>query len=222
MVVWSNSCVSYVTIIGTNVTFPPFPIPGYFQTNTTTTTVLTNICQGDYYIVPTPPGSCGAYIASNALSTAIGVTNTVVVYTPTNAIVTNNPTGLVTSNLTLLEAQSLTNSDAALVALYPDLVIVPNSTASYFTNVVTFNVTIYYTNYPTDPPGIPPRGVVVTNYTTNVLDVYTREFANVVVWSNSCVSYETIIVTNVTFPPFPIPGYSPDQHNDDHRADEHL
>ena len=123
--------------------------------------------------------------------------------------VTNTATAqrLVTLNLALLTAQSLTNDDATLETLYQGLVIVPGSTITSFSNVVTPNVSVYYTNYPTDPPGIPPHGVVVTNYTTNVVNIYTRQFANVVVWSNSCVSYVTIIGTNVTFPPFPIPGY---------------
>ena len=103
---------------------------------------------GDYYILPTLPASCGIHILSNVLSTAIGATNTVAVYTPTDAIVTNDPSVLVTSNLTLLAAQSLTNSDAALEALYPGLFIVPNSTVSWLTNVVTPHFSIYFTNYP--------------------------------------------------------------------------
>ena len=76
---------------------------------------------------------------------------------PANSIVyvTNNaPTGLqllVTSNLTLLAAQSLTNDDATLQGLYPGLVIVPGSTVPSFTNVVTTNVSGYFTNSPYDP-----------------------------------------------------------------------
>ena len=76
---------------------------------------------------------------------------------PANSIVfvTNNaPTGLqllVTSNLTLLAAQSLTNDDATLLGLYPDLAIVPGSTVPSFTNVVTTNLSVYYTNSPCDP-----------------------------------------------------------------------
>jgi hypothetical protein len=132
---------------------------------------------------------------------------------PTNSVVfvTNNtPTGLqliVTSNLTLLAAQSLTNSDAALQALYPGLLIVPNSTVATFTNVVTTNVTIYYTNSPFSPIGSPPSLQVATNYTTNVAFVYAREFANVITNSYAPRGYVTVIDTNLYFPPTGQAGY---------------
>ena len=58
---------------------------------------------------------------------------------------------LVTSNLTLLVAQSLTNDDAALTALYPGLVIVPGSTTMSFTNVVTTNLSAYLYELPLRP-----------------------------------------------------------------------
>jgi hypothetical protein len=141
---------------------------------------------------------------------------------PLNSIVfvTNNaPTGLqliVTSNLTLLAAQSLTNDDAALEALYPDLVIVPGSTIPSFTNVVTTNVTAYYTNAPWAPVGSPPVLQYATNYDTNVMFVYTRQFANVITNPPWCTyspkSYVTVIDSNITFLPF-APTGSPAQTN---------
>jgi hypothetical protein len=125
---------------------------------------------------------------------------------PANSIVfvTNAPAGLAsvsTTNLALLAAQSLTNSDAALLALYPGLVIVPGSTIPSFTNLITTNLTAYYTNSVWDPPGTPPQLYYQTNYDTNVAFVYTREFANVVTNSYSPVSLVTVVETNLYFPP---------------------
>jgi hypothetical protein len=133
---------------------------------------------------------------------------------PTNSIVfvTNNaPTGLqliVTSNLTLLAEQSLTNDDAGLLALYPGLAIVPNSTIPSFTNVVTTNVTAYYANSPFGQVGSPPTLQFTTNYDTNVMFVYTRQFANVVTNTFSTVGLVTVIDTNIYFPPGGFAGYS--------------
>ena len=132
---------------------------------------------------------------------------------PANSIVfvTNNaPTGLqllVTSNLTLLAAQSLTNDDATLLGLYPGLAIVPGSTIPSFTNVVTTNLSGYYTNYPCDPAGTAPHLVFATNYSTNVMFVYTRSFANVVTNSFSTTGYVTVIDTNLYYPPNGPVGY---------------
>ena len=133
---------------------------------------------------------------------------------PTNSIVfvTNNaPTGLqliVTSNLTLLAEQSLTNDDATLLGLYPGLAIVPGSTIPTFTNVVTTNVTAYYTNVPWGIPGSPPTLQFATNYDTNVMFVYTRQLANVITNSSSPVGLVTVIDTNIYFPPGGFAGYS--------------
>jgi hypothetical protein len=129
----------------------------------------------------------------------------------TFVFVTNNaPTGLqllVTSNLTLLAAQSLTNDDATLLGLYPNLAIVPNSTIPSFTNVITTNFSAYYTNYPWDLAGAAPHLVFATNYSTNVMFVYTRAFANVVTNSFSTRGYVTVISTNIYFPPSAPVGY---------------
>jgi hypothetical protein len=132
---------------------------------------------------------------------------------PANSIVfvTNNtPTGLqllVTSNLTLLAAQSLTNDDATLLALYPTLVIVPGSTVPTFTNLVTTNLSGYFTNSPWDPIGTPPHLVFLTNYTTNVTFVYTRSFANVVTNTYYTKGYVTVVDTSLYFPPGAPVGY---------------
>ncbi len=132
---------------------------------------------------------------------------------PTNSIVfaTNDVTTgqqlLVTSNLTLLATQSLTNDDAGLLALYPGLAIVPGTTIPFFTNVVTTNLTAFYTNFPYDVVGTPPHLEFLTNYDTNVLVAYTRQFANVITNSFSTVGLVTVIDTNVTAPPTGPVGY---------------
>jgi hypothetical protein len=127
--------------------------------------------------------------------------------------VTNNfptaLTNLVTTNLALLVEQSLTNSDAGLVALYPDLVIVPGSTIPRFTNVVTATVSSYLTNLPWAPVGTPPQQAFATNYTTNVMFVYSRQFANVVTQSYSAFSFVTVIDTTLSFAPYAPVGSPP-------------
>jgi hypothetical protein len=133
--------------------------------------------------------------------------STVFVTNNANMFGTNGLQLLVTSNLTLLAAQSLTNNDAALQALYPDLVIVPGSTVPTFTNLVTTNLSAYFTNSPWDPVGTPPHLVFSTNYSTNVTFVYSRSFANVVTNSYFTKSSVTVISTNLYFPPSGPVGY---------------
>ena len=202
-IVTNYNATSYVTIIETNFTYPPFPTPGNPKTNIVTTTVVTNIPTGDFYIQP--PNLCGIQITSNLLSAPIGVTNSVVFRTPTNAILVTNLLAAVTSNLVQFYDQSLTNNDAALVALYPGLVIVPDSTVPAFSNVITTNLTMLFANYPGEVVGTPPHGIILTNYSTNIIYTYSRQFANMVI-SNAPRSYVTIFETNYTYPAFPTPG----------------
>ncbi|MCX6922366.1 MAG: hypothetical protein NT154_03995, partial [Verrucomicrobia bacterium] len=117
------------------------------------------------------------------------------VFVPSNA-----PALLVTSNLTLLATQSLTNTDDGLTALYPGLAIVPGSTTTWFSNVATANISGYYTNYPIEPVGTPPHLIFTTNYTTNVIAVYSRSFANVITNSYLPVGFVTTIDTNLVVP----------------------
>jgi hypothetical protein len=119
---------------------------------------------------------------------------------------------LVTSNLTSLAQASFTNDDATLLGLYPGLTIVPNSTVSSFANVVTTNLSIFFTNSPFDPVGTLPHQVSVTSYTTNLTLVYTRAFANVVTNSFSTVGFVTVIDTSLYFSPY-LPVGSPPQTN---------
>ncbi len=120
---------------------------------------------------------------------------------------------LVTSNLTDLINASLTNNDAALQALYPNLQIV--GTVPYFTTLVTSNTVITFTNYPWSPVGV-STPITTVVYTTNVIQAYRRSFPNVVtnylnlptgyVFPNNNVfrsgvaqnySYVTVITTNI-------------------------
>jgi len=85
---------------------------------------------------------------------------------------------LVTSNLTLLVAQSVTNDANALAALFPGLVVA--TTTPFFTNLVSTNVTQSFGNSPYDPIFTPPHLILTTNLTTNVVTWFTHTFANVV------------------------------------------
>jgi hypothetical protein len=92
-------------------------------------------------------------------------------------ITNNTPQVLLTSNLTLFAAQSLTNDAATIQALYPGLVV--SSTSNFFQNVYTTNLTAYFTNYPWDPLGTPAHLVFLTNVTSTVATRFVHSFGNV-------------------------------------------
>ena len=95
-----------------------------------------------------------------------------------NVFVTNyTPQLLLSSNLTLLAAQALTNDAAALAALYPALVVSPTP-SNYLVNVFTTNGNAYYTNYPWDPVGTPAHLAFATNVTSTVMTNYYHTFLN--------------------------------------------
>ncbi len=92
---------------------------------------------------------------------------------------TNIPGGqqlLITSNLTVLAAEALTNNAAGLQALHPDLSIL--ATTNIFTNIWVTNLTGYFTNGPLDPYGTPPHLVLVTNRVLTVQTLYRHTFGN--------------------------------------------
>ena len=96
----------------------------------------------------------------------------------TTSFVTNyTPQLLLSSNLTLLAAQALTNDAAALAALYPALVVSPTP-SNYLVNVFTTNGNAYYTNYPWDPVGTPAHLAFATNVTSTVMTNYYHTFLN--------------------------------------------
>lgn len=110
---------------------------------------------------------------------------------------------LVTSNLTLLAEQALTNNVAALQALYPGLLVA--SSTNFFIPVVTTNVFAYFTNYPWSPAG-PASLVIASNYTTNVQTRYRHSFANVVTNTFYTKAFVGTLITNVAQDPWGYPG----------------
>jgi hypothetical protein len=91
------------------------------------------------------------------------------------------PTLLVTSNLTLLATQALTNDAPTLQALYPTLNIL--STSNFFVNVNVTNFSPYFTNFPWDPVGSPAHLAFVTNITTFVATRYVHTVGNVITFT---------------------------------------
>ncbi len=112
---------------------------------------------------------------------------------------------LVTSNLQLLTVQSLTNPPAALQALYPGIVI--NSFTNVFSNVVTTNITAFFTNAPLGQAGVAVLKLA-TNFTTNVATLFHYSFGNVVTNHLYTKGFVTTQTTNVAFTssPFGPPG----------------
>lgn len=104
-----------------------------------------------------------------------------------------------TSNLATLVFQSLTNGPAALQALYPGLLFTTPTTS--FTNVVTTNVTAYFTNLPYNPVGTLSL-VLATNYSTNVEPRFHYTFANVVTNHFYTNGYATFRDTTITTSPY--------------------
>jgi hypothetical protein len=102
-----------------------------------------------------------------------------------SSIFTTNTGGgqqlLITSNLTFLAQQALTNNAAALQGLYPDLNIV--STANIFTNIWVTNTTAYFTNYPMDPVGTPPHLAFTTTRTLTIQSQYHHTFGNLMTFA---------------------------------------
>lgn len=134
------------------------------------------------------------YSATNAFNEQPAATSLQLV---TNA----NISLLVTSNLALFLAQASTNDAPTLTALYPGLVI--TATTNFFTNVVTTNVTAFLTNPPFAPAGT-VQIVLVTNFTTNVQQLFFHTFANVVtnhVFSKGFITVQTTSIDPVPFAP---------------------
>src|SRR5258706_208286 len=90
-------------------------------------------------------------------------------------------------DLTLFSSLARTSSPAALLALYPQLVIL-SSTVVGITNIPIPNLVTYLTNYVGSPFGSPPVQVTVTNsFSPNFYPFYNYTFGNIVtnVYSSS-------------------------------------
>jgi hypothetical protein len=108
---------------------------------------------------------------------------------------------VVSSNLTLLAAQAITNDAPTLSTLFPGLVIIGST--NYFTNVYVTNFTGYFTNFPFDPFGTPAHLVFQTNVTPTVLQVFQHTFGNLITLSNSPTG-----VVPIPLPTLPAPTNS--------------
>jgi len=107
---------------------------------------------------------------------------------------TNAAELLVSSNLTLLQAQALTNNAATLVALYPNLVI--TSTTNTFSLVYVTNVIPVFTTPPWAPVGTFFLSFV-TNRTPTVQTIFHHTFANLVTFQFINGQWVTIPVTDI-------------------------
>lgn len=108
---------------------------------------------------------------------------------------------LVTSNLQLLTVQSLTNPPAALQTLYPGIII--NSFSNIFSNVITTNITAFFTNPPLGSAGSAVL-TLVTNFDTNVATLFVYNFANVVTNHKYTQGFVTTQTTNINFTTGPL------------------
>jgi hypothetical protein len=121
---------------------------------------------------------------------------------------TNNDLEIITTtNFATLYAASLTNGPAALLALFPGLVI--NNFQEYITNFVTATVTATFQPPVGAPPGSAPVAVLTTNFTTNVILGYNYSFANVITNSFYTQGFVTEQTTTFGVPIGAPPGSSP-------------
>jgi len=108
---------------------------------------------------------------------------------------TNTPAQiLVTSNLTLLAAQALTNNAVALAALYPGLLI--NSSTNTFTVVNVTNITPIFTNHPWDPAGFFSLEFV-TNVTSVPQTLFHHQFGNLITFQFTNGQFVTTQITDI-------------------------
>lgn len=99
--------------------------------------------------------------------------------TGTFSLITNtSPQLIFSSNLTQLAALALTNSPAALQALYPGLVI--SSSTNYFRTEWVTTTIPYFTNSPLDPATALPRLLFATNRVLTIQNVFEHTFDNLV------------------------------------------
>jgi hypothetical protein len=115
------------------------------------------------------------------LSTNVSVTNIVttqflVTNLVSNGLFTNRslPTLISNQDLFLFSLRSQTNDAATLRGFYPQLIITKTNDASFDTLVTE---SFYLTN---GPYGVPGEVYIATNRTTNIIPIYSYEYANVI------------------------------------------
>jgi hypothetical protein len=161
---------------------------------TFTTVASFSIPSGRFYTGLTRDDAAGLrYLMtrSNAFVEPAGTNNLLVVTNGTSL------TTIVTSNLALLLSASLTNSGAQLQGLFPGL-LVNSSTLIGFSNVVTATTGGFFVNNPFAPVGTPPTFVVTTILTTNLVQVFSNTFGNVVVTATNNQSAISVTANGVT------------------------
>jgi hypothetical protein len=117
----------------------------------------------------------------------------------TTVFTTNNtPFAISTTNLTTFAAQALTNTAAALVALYPGLTIL--STSNNPVLVTNTTITAFFTNSPTAPFNSPATLVFTTNTTLSVGTNFYHTFGNVFLITNSSHGLTTTPLSTIPAP----------------------
>ena len=114
---------------------------------------------------------------------------------------------IVTSSLNELAQAAATNAPAQFQALFPNIQI--SGFSSSFQLVVSSNVVAYFTNYPYMPAGTPPTLIVAMSFTTNIQQIYSYSFANVVTnhfYPSTRVATFTTNVSASACGPYSLPG----------------
>ncbi len=116
----------------------------------------------------------------------------------TLTLVTNNSAQLLTtSNLALFAQQALTNDQATLQGLYPNLVIL--SVTNTFTNIAITNLSAFFTNFPYDPAGTPAHLAFATNITYSVLTLFHYTFANLFTFKFTTNGWIAVLTPDISF-----------------------
>jgi hypothetical protein len=127
----------------------------------------------------------------------------------TVTFVTNaTPEYLLTSDLRELLEAAFVSDAGDLQGQFPGIQI--TSTTPIFTNVVTTNVNIFFTNYPWSPAGSLASIASNNIVTTNAVIRYRHTFGNVVTNSYATNGLITVVTTNISAgacPPFTPAGY---------------
>ena len=134
---------------------------------------------GECFIVPTNDNVVGYSYLSTLVTNVTAKTN--IDYLVFSDMIVQTNTNLLdltlTFDLTTFSEESRTNDPDALLTLHPDLLILASN--RYFTNIVSSNFTLIFTNSAWDPAGT----LVLTQqwfYTTNVETNWSYTFGNVV------------------------------------------
>ncbi|MGI8965771.1 MAG: hypothetical protein ACR2H1_06740, partial [Limisphaerales bacterium] len=210
VVIYTPSSQRLVTNITTTIGLRSIksPTSGPLVTNVFTNVFLTNMPCGQFYIVPT--NQLSFIDVTPLLTNTVATTN--FSFTPTAQFLVQEDQSLlqllITTDLATFREDGRTNDPAAMLTLYPDLLIL--QTNRYFTNVVATNTIFYFTNHPYDPPDTFTFASAQT-VTTNVETNYNYVVGNVVTNAFSTNSVVTIQTVTAVQDPYAPPGSFPRQ-----------